>query len=80
MENTKKTLSFENGEFIASKLKTLDAQLRDAMDAKDVILHNTITDEIHEKVTTEANERVAQDDVLHSYIDAQTKLLHDKDV
>ena len=80
MENTKKTLSFENGEFIASKLKTFDAQLRDAMDAKDVILHNTITEEIHEKVTTEANERVAQDDVLHSYIDAQTKLLHDKDV
>ena len=80
MENTKKTLSFENGEFIASKLKTFDAQLRDAMDAKDVSLHNTITEEIHEKVTTEANERVAQDDVLHSYIDAQTKLLHDKDV
>ena len=80
MENTKKTLSFENGEFIASTLKTFDAQLRDAMDAKDATLHNTITEEIHEKVTTEANERVAQDDVLHSYIDAQTKLLHDKDV
>lgn len=79
MEN-KKTLSFENGEFIASKLKTFDAQLRDAMNAKDVILHNTVTEEIHEKVTAEANERVTQDDVLHSYIDAQTKLLHDKDV
>jgi len=79
MGNTRKTLSFENGEFIASKLKTFDAQLKDAMDAKDAILHNTITEEIHEKITTEANERVKQDNVLHSYIDAETKLLHEKD-